>query len=427
MVLRDGEMICKKNVGIDKETKIYYIECKQNERWRLEMELYLGMGIDELNKNNAYNTAKEIASQPMVWEKTYSLFIDAEKELVKFINGIFEKNELSVVLTGAGTSAFIGEALEGPFQQLSGKTVRAIATTDLVTHPHLYLHKDKPTLLVSFARSGNSPESVKAVKIADDLCEDIYHLIITCNANGELASLKEMENSFVFLLPPESDDKSLVMTSSFTSMLLSGILIADINSKTIGSKDLSLLQSYAKVILSKYLQELKKASELLFDRSVFLGSGLFKGIAEESQLKLQELTDGEIVCKHDSFLGFRHGPKAVIDEKTLLVFLFSNDSYSQQYEKDLVGDINAGEKGIFRLGVMENDIDVDVNLKVVLSDDAEKINEALLALVSILPTQILAFFKAMNLGLTPDNPSTSGTITRVVQGVKLYSHDAVVS
>lgn len=389
------------------------------------MESYLDLSADALKKQGAYFTAKEIASQPEIWKRTYTFFQEAKKDLLTFINTIYKKNDTSIILTGAGTSAFIGRVLEGPFQELSGKSVRAIATTDLVTHPKLYLQKNKPTLLVSFARSGNSPESVKAVKLADDLCDEIYHLIITCNARGELARQELRENTFVFMLPPEADDQSLAMTSSFTSMLLAGILTASIHEKANLTDDLELLQLYSKIFFNGYLNKLKETGRLPFERAVFLGSGLFKGIAEESHLKMQELTDGKIICKHDTFLGFRHGPKAVIDDKTLLVFLFSNDAYSQQYERDLVQVISDGQKGLFRIGVMEHDMDVDVDLKIILDENQNHINETLLALVSVLPAQILGFFKSLHLGLKPDTPSESGTITRVVQDVRLYPYNSV--
>ena len=386
------------------------------------MDSYLNVKMNDLKKKGAWHTAREIAGQPSVWKKTRSFLQKARASLLPFINNIYSKQDVSVILTGAGTSAFIGKVLEGPFQELSGKNVRAIATTDLVTHPHLYLQKNRPTLLVSFARSGNSPESVKAVKLADDLCDDIYHLIITCNGQGQLAGQADRDKAYVFLLPPEADDQSLAMTSSFTSMLLAGFLIAALNEMNRFDEDLDILGRYAGRVFNGYLSELKKVSELLFERAIFLGSGLFKGIAEESHLKLQELTDGRIICKHDTFLGFRHGPKAVIDEKTLLVFLFSNDAYAQQYERDLVQAINEGQKGLFRIGVMEQDMDVPVDLKIILNDTNNRIDETLLALVSVLPAQIIGFFKSLNLGLKPDAPSESGTITRVVQGVKLYPH-----
>ena len=389
------------------------------------MDSYLNIKMSDLKKRRAWHTASEIAGQPRIWKKTQAIFQEAKENLLPFINHIYNNNNTTIILTGAGTSAFIGKVLEGPIQELSGNPVRAIATTDLVTHPRLYLQAERPTLLVSFARSGNSPESVKAVKLADEICREIYHLVITCNAQGELAGLAHRENTVVFLLPPEADDQSLAMTSSFTSMLLAGLLIAAINKSDFPEQDLTLLGKYAARIFNGYLSPLKEASEMPFERAIFLGSGLFKGIAEESHLKLQELTDGRIICKHDTFLGFRHGPKAVIDEKTLMVFLFSNDAYPQQYEKDLVQAVNEGQKGIYRIGVMEHDMDVDVDLKIILDDKENHIKEALLALVSVLPAQILGFYKSLQLGLNPDNPSASGTITRVVQGVKLYPYNSI--
>lgn len=138
------------------------------------------------------------------------------------------------------------------------------------------------------------------------------------------------------------------------------------------------------------------------------------------------MSDGKVICKHDSFLGFRHGPKAVVNESTLVTYLFSNNSYSQKYELDLVESVNKGRSGIFRIGFMEHDIsNVDVDLKIILSDQNDSISEEFLTILSILPAQILGFFKSLELGLKPDNPSESGVITRVVQGVKLYNYENI--
>ena len=207
-------------------------------------------------------------------------------------------------------------------------------------------------------------------------------------------------------------------------MLLTGMFVAAYNELDNFMKEFDKLIQYASVILDDYLDALKKAAQLDFERAVFLGSGLFQGIARESHLKLQELSDGKVICKYDTFLGFRHGPKAVINEKTLLTFLFSNDSYVRLYEMDLVNDVNNGEKGMFRIGVMEDDIDVDLDLKIILNRDkkGELIRECLLTVVSVLPAQIIGFFKSLHLGLKPDAPSESGTITRVVRGVRLYNY-----
>ncbi len=315
---------------------------------------------------------------------------------------------------------------KGLSNEIRAKEPRAIATTDLVSHPEEYLHQDVPTLLISFARSGNSPESKAAVVLADKICQKIYHLIITCNPSGKLVTNKSPNQTAVFLLPPEADDQSLAMTGSFSSMLLAGLLISRLYLQENLEYQIKQLAEYGKTILKNYTAKLQEIASFSFKRAIFLGSGPLYGTARESDLKLQELTDGKIICKHDSFLGFRHGPKAVIDADTLLVYLFSNTEYVHQYEVDLINSINEGEKGLYRIGVIESpekDAALEVDLLIELSAGPGKIDEEFLAVCSVMPAQILGFFKSLDLKLKPDAPSATDTITRVVQGVTIYSFD----
>lgn len=384
---------------------------------------FLGYSFSELKSKGALHTAQEIVQQPTLWMDIFTILSKERTGLQGFLEKVYEHDNLDVILTGAGTSAFIGDILEGPFQKNTGRHTRAVASTDLVSHPAHYLHPQTPTLLVSFARSGNSPESVAAIEIANKICNKIYHLIITCNSMGKLAVRIDDHcmNSFTFLLPAKADDQSLAMTGSFTCMLLTGLLISRLPELSCLKEQIAVLSGYGEHILNNYPEKLKEVSQIDFKRTVFLGSGPLKGTARESQLKLQELTDGKVICKYDSFLGFRHGPKAVIDEATLLVYLFSNKEYVHQYEIDLVNTVNAGERGIYRIGVMEeNKKDIDLDLVIELSGSNEKIEEEFLSVCSVLPAQIIGFFKALNLGLEPDSPSVTGAITRVVQGVTIY-------
>lgn len=384
---------------------------------------YLGMSDDLLRSKGAIFTASEIAGQPDLWQKTLGCIDDQRVQIIQFLKKCFEQENLEIILTGAGTSAFIGDVLEGPFQQKTGVPTRAVATTDLVTHADQYFFQEKPTLLISFARSGNSPESVAAVDLANELCENIYHFIITCNQDGALAKKCNRGNCYVFFLPPEADDQSLAMTGSFTSMLLTGALMSTIDKSDRESekKIVYCLSEYGKKILDVYLPSIEKIANLPFKRAVFLGSGPFQGISCESHLKLQELSDGNVICKYDSFLGFRHGPKAVINPDTLIVFQFSNNAYVQQYERDLVIAINEGERGLARIGIGENLAqDLGLDLLISLDNNEMSLPEEYLSIVSVLPAQMLGFFKSINLGLKPDTPSESGTITRVVEGVEIY-------
>lgn len=385
----------------------------------------LGFSEADLIARGAGFTAKEISQQPGLWEKTYELALQNKSSIAQFLQSLFVKPNLDIIFSGAGTSAFIGNSLKGIFQKNTHLRTRSIATTDIVTHPHYYFSKQNPTLLVSFARSGNSPESIAAFNLANQFCDSIYHLVITCNQNGRLAANANSKNSLVIVLPPEANDQGLAMTGSFTSMLLMAILISKINHIELVKAEITNLCRYGRKIIDDSVDQLKSICELPFERAVFLGSGALMGCAEECHLKLQELTDGYVISKFDSFLGFRHGPKAVINPKTLMVYLFSSDPYVIQYEKDLLESVNGGERGLSGIAVLENDQPgIDVNLKIILNSfENQKIDPDFLPVCDVLVGQILGFYKSLQLGLQPDTPSKSGTISRVVKGVKIYKFE----
>lgn len=369
-------------------------------------------------------TESEILGQPELWLKLWKSYQPTKQELKKYLSSILDGEDIRIILTGAGTSAFIGDVLLGIFNKSFSNPISAVATTDLITHPELYFNKSNKYLLISFARSGNSPESSQIILLAEELSKKVYHIVITCNNESELTKTISTKNHFTFLMPPEADDKGLAMTGSFTTMLLAGLLITRINNDDGLDEQFNMLYKYGNKILNGYLKEIQKAASLDFKRAVFLGSGMLKGIARESHLKLQELTDGKVICKYDSFMGFRHGPKAVIDEDTLLVYLFSNNQYASLYELDLVNTISSGRKNLFSIGVMEEEINsANVDLKIVLSENGIKLQEDFLTVVSVLPAQLLGFFKSLDLGLKPDYPSDSGMIHRVVQGVNVYPYN----
>jgi tagatose-6-phosphate ketose/aldose isomerase len=381
---------------------------------------YLGLDESSLLKKGAIHTAKEICQQPQLWKKIHENISSKQTQIQEFLDDALSKSS-RILLTGAGTSAFIGLSLRGVFQRETGLITEAISTTDLVSHPRDYLIRDVPTLIISFARSGNSPESEAAVVLADELCSTCFHLIITCNPDGRLANYAA-KNKFVFTLPKESNDQSLAMTSSYTGMLLAGLLIAELDKIAFANSAIHTLARYGEKIIAYYADDLKQLAEKDFTRAVFLGSGLLFGTATESHLKLQELTDGQVICKMDSFLGFRHGPKAVINRSTLVVYLFSNDEYVLQYEKDLVRSMRKGNPPLLEIGIMESEVkDVLLDQSFILSENGLPLREEFLAVCYILPAQILSFYKSLHLGLRPDTPSDSGAITRVVEGVQIYS------
>ncbi|MFA5818409.1 MAG: SIS domain-containing protein [Bacteroidales bacterium] len=370
----------------------------------------------------AIHTAKEIIGQPELWLKIYQQILEDRERISSYLDESLPE-VCKIILTGAGTSAFIGLSLHGTFNRNVKVHTDAVATTDLVSHPNDYLFNDETIMLVSFSRSGNSPESIAVVDLADRLCKKCFHIIITCDATGQLARCESNSPKLIILLPPEANDKSLAMTSSYSGMLLCGFLLARFKEIDILGPQIDILHQYGTKILDHYSLRLKEIASLNFKRVVFLGSGPFCGTATESQLKLQELTDGTIICKNDSYLGFRHGPKAVTNENTLMVFIFSNNPYVQQYEKDLVLSMKKGRKALFTIGIFESQVNgLEFDLGIKLSESGSHLDEELLTVCNILPGQILGFYKSLALGLKPDAPSESGAISRVVENVTIYEY-----
>lgn len=380
---------------------------------------YLGVEEKVLIDKGGIYTAIEICQQPELWLKIYGLIRSQEHALREFLSEApaFER----IILTGAGTSAFIGMSLRGVFQRTTGKIVEAVPTTELVSHPRDFFLKSIPTLLISFARSGNSPESVAATYLADRCCEICAHLIITCNADGALAKLKVKGRKYIITLPPEANDQSLAMTSSYSGMLLTGKLVAHIDNLTSTEKSVQVIARYGLKSINLFSDEIQAIATQNFKRAVFLGSGPQLGTATEAQLKLQELSDGQVICKNDSFLGFRHGPKAVVDETTLVVYFLSNDPYVSQYERDLVLAMRKGKRPLTEIIVAEKRVnELSVDYQFTFSDDVVQVDEDFLAISNIVVAQLLGFYKSIALGLKPDTPSDSGAISRVVEGVHIY-------
>lgn len=367
--------------------------------------------------------ASEIASQPKLWKETYESVLTQKDKIAAFLEEAYQTPNLQILLTGAGSSAFIGEILQYSFR--GRVAVKAVPTTDLVTHPGSFFDSVVPVLLVSFARSGDSPESLAAVQLAEDLGGIVYHLVISCNPDGNLVRMVSGFKRAFTLLLPAANDQALAMTSSFTCMTLAGLLIADITRIEANEAIVRRLIAMGKSILKEDEIALDGVAKLLFNRIVFLGSGPLKGAARESYLKVTELTDGGIVCQYDSFLGFRHGPKAIIDESTLLVYIFSSDPHVHQYEADLVRSINETEDFVFSIGIgqhAESYKDLDLDLQLFPGVQGEGIPDAFFAVCGVLPAQLLGYHKSLFLGLTPDSPSKNGGIHRIVQGVTIYPY-----
>ena len=377
----------------------------------------------DLDRRGAAHTAREIAQQPEVWRAVHALVASRREALDAFLQPLLARPDLRIVLTGAGSSAFIGQCLAPALlQQLGaqpGIRVEAIATTDIVSSPAQCLQPGVPTLLVSFARSGNSPESLAAVDLADATVDECHHLAITCAAEGTLARrLDARARAQVLLLPDETHDRAFAMTSSFTGMLLAAAWAFGLPLPTPQA-----LGDAATRLLASEADRLVALSEQPFERVVVLGSNGLKGLAHEAALKILELTDGRLVALADSPLGFRHGPKTVLNERTLVLILMSNDSYTCRYDQDLLRELRRQGRGrVVALSTAALNGTDALSEDDVLLDLPANVPDLALAPVALVFGQCLALLASLKLGITPDNPSASGTVTRVVSGVTIHPH-----
>ncbi|MFB9238191.1 SIS domain-containing protein [Plantactinospora siamensis] len=376
----------------------------------------LGRDTDELRRLGALDTSREIAQQPAVWRQIGRLVADSADSTAAFLKPLLDRPELRIVLTGAGTSAYVGEVLAPSLRRRLGRRVDAVATTDIVADPLASFAEDVPTLLVSFARSGDSPESVTATELATEVLTDCWHLIVTCNERGRLAGrYADGSASRVLVLPEATNDRGFAMTSSFTGMVLAGLLV-------LGGPDEALVERLAAAAERVLASRPAAAADLAarrYRRIVYLGSGSLHGVARESALKVLELTAGRALALAESALGFRHGPKSVLDDETLAVSYESNDPYTSRYDRDMVAEL-------LRVLPARNVVTVTARPGAAAGSTAwdlpglEDVDDAALALPAVICAQLIGLQFSLALGRTPDNPFPGGQVNRVVQGAIMH-------
>ncbi|MEV3834304.1 SIS domain-containing protein [Aeromonas allosaccharophila] len=381
--------------------------------------MILGYSEEMLRTANGLATAREIQQQPATWRETLAMVEECRHTLDRFLAPLLAHSNLRVILTGAGTSAFAGRALAPYLSAHLKARFEAIASTDIVTDPAEYLAEDCPTLLISFARSGNSPESVAAVELASQLLGNCHHLVLTCNGEGALYRRCQQDaRSLALLMPPQTNDRSFAMTSSLTSMMLS--CLAVFLPTQFNQQACAPLASVSEAILEQVVQLVPAWNEPLPQRVIYLGSGSLQGVAQESALKLLELTGGRLVAMFDSPTGFRHGPKSVVNAQTLIVQLISNDPYTRQYDLDLLRELRADGQAARVVAIADqHDRRIEEGEHIYLPHPLQG-DDAQLAFCYLLYAQFYAFHTSLGLGISPDNPCPTGQVNRVVQGVNIY-------
>lgn len=381
-------------------------------------------------ERHCFWTAKEIAQQPEAWRELAENLLRRREEITEFMEKVLAVKGIQVIMTGAGSSAFIGESLQYMLAGELRQPSMNIHTTDIVSAPDETLF-DRPTLLISYARSGESPESMAAVRFARKKIKDLWQIIIVCDKNSTLAKTGyALENALVLDMPPQTCDKGFAMTSSVSSMALATWCIFHY-------KELKKYTEYVKSIADSVESQMNDlynaAAEIAkedYRRIIWLGSGALKGLAREACVKSMELTDGYVHAGYDAATGFRHGPKTVVNDETLTVHFLSDQPYTRKYDTDLLREMISEKKA----NPQKRNIIVSVKeqsyKECVSGEDYEAIwkrpsdlaadTEMGAYIHALVFAQLLSMHKSLAENFNTDSPCESGEVNRVVQGIIIY-------
>ncbi|WP_099355512.1 SIS domain-containing protein [Fredinandcohnia onubensis] len=381
----------------------------------------------ELSIIGAAITTREIKQQPQLWEETFQTYKEHQLDISSFLLNISDRHErIRIIFTGAGTSAYVGDTVTPYLKEKLDENkwdLMSIPTTTLVSNPYQYFKKDIPTLLISFARSGNSPESLAAVELAKNMVKDLYQITITCASEGKLALNAEGdESNFLLLMPSNSNDQGFAMTGSYTCMTLAALLVLDPQATEVKEGYVSTICKMGSSVVERE-EDIQRYVDADVSRIVYLGSGSLEGLAREAQLKVLELTAGQIATGFDSSLGYRHGPKSFVHEKSNIFVFVSNHPYTRKYDLDMLHELK--EDAVAK-HVCSIEITGEVNFNgesFQFSEEAQSIPDAYIALPYVMFAQTISLLFSVKVGNKPDTPSPTGIVNRVVKGVTIHSYE----
>lgn len=371
----------------------------------------------EQQQKGYFHTLSEIRHQPATWRDTCERMIAASPALEKTLAGI-----QSIVLTGSGSSQYAGECARLVLQKELGVTTDVVGGGTLLTHRAAVLPPQRPGLLISIARSGDSPESVAAASQVLAAEPEFRHLVITCNQAGKLAvTYGDDPRGQVVVLDDRTNDRSLVMTSSFTNMVLASRFLGIRREPQRYRALCGKLSRTCEAILEQS-DALARLATAGFRRVIYLGSGSRFGAARESSLKMLEMTAGRVATICETYLGVRHGPLSYIHDDTLVVCFFSSDPLLRAYEADLLRELDRKRLGMAKVVVGENvpgellragDLAVECPGLSEIGDENAPVLDTVVG-------QLLGTLRCMVEGLRPDSPSEGGVINRVVESFPLH-------
>src|ERR1035437_8232217 len=358
---------------------------------------------------HASHTLAEIFQQPELWPTTLSRVRDAT-ERQSVLVGL---DRAAVLITGAGSSAHAATAVASAWAQNG-----SVPSTDLLVDAERFL--SRIDVVISLARSGESPESAGVVRRVRGLRPDILQVAIVCNKDSALC---HAGLDAVIVLDPRSNDRSLVMTSAFSNLVLAGLCLVRIDA---ASATIDKAAQRASELLPEINDRCRGVAARVRDRIVVLSSSPMIGWAREAGLKTTEMTSGRFPVITETYLGLRHGPMSFLRPDTVVICLLSSDPQRLKYEIDLINELHLKNLG-YLVGIANsaehNDL-FDEVIPAILPHAADFLRTP----YEIVLPQLLGYHLSLSVGMNPDNPSPDGIINRVVQGFRIHvpeKHGAV--
>lgn len=335
-----------------------------------------------------YDTYEEIKRQPRTWQQTIAAVLNRRDELKRKWAST-EPDE--VIFIGSGTSYYISIAAALTFQERTGVTAKAVPASEIFLKPNAVLAKNKKTMIVASSRSGNTSEVVRAIEFAQ---ENGLANCLSITSDPDSAMAKKTVYTIVL---PHIREKSVVMTGTYTNILLTCQLLAGFVSDDEGFlSELKQLPEIGERVMPQAETLGKKlGEEMAYTHFIYLGLGAYFGIANEGMLKLKEMT--QVFAESFNPLEFRHGPISVLNENCRVILL--SQLGHQSYEIDVINDVRQPGANTIVIGDNLDDFDGDETLD--LASDLSDNSRAILYLPLL---QYMSYYRTLKMGLNPDKP-----------------------
>ncbi|HCL5073760.1 TPA: SIS domain-containing protein [Salmonella enterica] len=361
-------------------------------------------------------TASAIVAQPRLWQEGFTL-VTGQKDAV---SAFWQRcdTQRRIVITGAGSSLLAARSCVNWLRSVSDRHIDVIPATDLVLMADSIADD---IVLVSVSSSGNTPETVNVVEKHLQAWPQTPHIAITNNAQSKLAQLASQHPSGLFIAVPEgTSNGSFAATSEFTIPMWYLMLQLAPNRWQELENALLVLVRSANYFLKTYAADIEQWAAQPRDNMVAIGSLSLKAVACETSLKLLEMGNGRIMTAWHSMLEFRHGPKLTINRDATVIGYIAARPEIERYDLDMMAELTRERSasaqiiGIGHDELAEGAVTCNRYYHFACPELAD-MHESFATMLYVLFAQLAGLYRAIALGVTPDNPSRDGKVAKVAK------------